>query len=196
VKKLKYVSSIVLGKMLTKVDKGDFYNRKYLRAANIGWLNFNVEDVKKMWFSSAELTKLRLNEFDLLVSEGGEVGRTCIWRNELDECYIQNSVHKITFINSNNPFYFLYQFYLYGKKGAFDSIVNRIGIAHLTVEKIRDIDFPVSPLKEQTAIVEYIEAEIYRINTKAEKTKKLIELLKEYKQALISEVVTGKIKVI
>ena len=50
--------------------------------------------------------------------------------------------------------------------------------------------------KEQTAIVNYIETETARINTKAEKTKKLIELLEEYKQALISEVVTGKVKVV
>ena len=49
---------------------------------------------------------------------------------------------------------------------------------------------------EQYLIVKYIETETIRINAKAEKTKRLIELLKEYKTALISEVVTGKIKVI
>jgi len=196
VKKLKYVSNIVLGKMLTNSDKGNFHKRKYLRAANIEWLNVNIEDVKEMWFSNNELTRLSINENDLLVSEGGEVGRTCIWKNELEECYIQNSVHKITLNNSNNPHYYLYQFYLYGQKGAFDAIVNRISIAHLTVEKIRDIDFPVPSFKEQTAIVQYIETEISQINTKSEKTKKLIDLLGEYKQSLISEVVTGKFKVI
>ena len=196
VKKLKYLGNIVLGKMLTSSDKGNYHKRKYLRAANIGWLKVNIEDVKEMWFSDDELISLRLNKNDLLVSEGGEVGRTCIWKNELKECYIQNSVHKIAFNNSNNPFYYLYQFFLYGQKGAFDAIVNRISIAHLTGEKIRNIDFPVPPLEEQTAIVQHIEKEINRINAKAEKTKKLIELLEEYKQALISEVVTGKVKVV
>ena len=56
--------------------------------------------------------------------------------------------------------------------------------------------FALPKNEEQTAIVQHIETEINRINTKVEKTKKLIDLLGEYKQSLISEVVTGKIKVI
>lgn len=96
VKRLKAVAQIVLGKMLTNDDKGDFSLKPYLRAGNINWLNVNVDDIKEMWFSDKELEKYRLETDDLLVSEGGEVGRTCIWKNELPECYIQNSVHKIT----------------------------------------------------------------------------------------------------
>ena len=49
---------------------------------------------------------------------------------------------------------------------------------------------------EQTIAVQYIETETAKINIKAEKTKKLIELLGDYKQSLISEVVTGKVKVV
>jgi len=52
------------------------------------------------------------------------------------------------------------------------------------------------PPDEQTAIVAHIEKETARIDAKIEKTKKLIELLKEYRTALISEAVTGKIKII
>ena len=73
--------------------------------------------------------------------------------------------------------------------------MNRISIAHLTGEKIKTIDFIAPPKEEQTAIVHHIETETNRINSKITKTEKLIELLKEYKTALISEVVTGKIDV-
>lgn len=52
------------------------------------------------------------------------------------------------------------------------------------------------PMKEQHKIVHHIESEINRLNTKIENTENLIELLKEYQTALISEVVTGKIKVV
>ena len=92
VKKLKYVSSIKLGKMLTPEDKGNFFLKPYLRAQNINWLKTNVEDVKEMWFSETELETFRIKYNDLLVSEGGEVGRTCIWEDELEECY--NSFNK------------------------------------------------------------------------------------------------------
>ncbi len=195
VKKLKYVSKIVLGKMLTNTDKGNYKKRNYLRAANIDWLDVKVSDVKEMWFSDDELTRLLIESSDLLVSEGGEVGRTCIWKNELEECYIQNSVHKVTFDINNNPEYFLYQFFIMGYIGFFDSVVNRISIAHLTCEKLKQIDFICSPVKEQTAIVQHIKTETNRINTKINKTKKIIALQKEYRTALISEVVTGNIRV-
>jgi len=195
VKKLKYVANVVLGKMLTNDDKGGFYLKPYLRAANMQWLSADVSNVKEMWFSANELKKLRVLENDLLVSEGGEVGRTCIWRNELDECYIQNSVHKITFEKSLNSFFFLYQFYLMGSIGYFESIVNRISIGHLTGEKLQEIFIWFPSLKEQTEIVHYIETQTQRIDTTLSKIEQEIGLLQEYRTALISEVVTGKVKV-
>ncbi|MCD6185943.1 MAG: hypothetical protein J7K84_09190 [Deltaproteobacteria bacterium] len=47
----------------------------------------------------------------------------------------------------------------------------------------------------QTAIVQHIETQTASINAKSTRTKRIIELQKEYRTALISEVVTGKIKV-
>jgi type I restriction enzyme S subunit len=122
VKRLKYIARITLGKMLTNVDKGGYHYRPYLRAQNINWEKVNVEDVKKMWFSKDELHQYRLNKNDLLVSEGGEAGRTAIWDEEIKECYIQNSVHKVTMKSANDPFFFLYTFCLYGEKGVFESV--------------------------------------------------------------------------
>jgi type I restriction enzyme S subunit len=193
VKKLKYMSETVLGKMLTPNDKGGYVLKPYLRAANLEWLTVNVNDVKEMWFSKKEIEKYRLKYFDLLVSEGGEVGRTCIWKDELEECYIQNSVHKITFKEHLNPMFFLYQFFLMGQKGVFDSIVNRISIAHLTGEKIKDIYLWYPSLEEQAAIVTHIEHECARLDALLARFRQQIELFQEYRAALISEAVTGKI---
>jgi len=196
VKKLKYVANIVLGKMLTSEDKGEYFLKPYLRAANLNWLSANVDDVKEMWFSEKELVKYRIDNNDLLVSEGGEVGRTCIWKSEINECYIQNSVHKVTINKNNDPAFFLYQFYSFGEKGSFDAIVNRISIAHLTVEKLKEILFLVPTKEEQEQIVKFINSESKRIEKKVDLALNLIELLKQYKTALISEVATGKVKVI
>jgi type I restriction enzyme S subunit len=65
----------------------------------------------------------------------------------------------------------------------------------LSVETIKNLFIPYTPLEEQKAIVEYIEKETARIDTKIAKTKRIIELQKEYRTALISEAVTGKIKI-
>lgn len=195
-KKLKYVAEVVLGKMLTNDDKGGFFLKPYLRAANMQWLKVDVTNVKEMWFSPHEILKLNLKRFDLLVSEGGEVGRTCIWQNELEECYIQNSVHKITFTTGFNPFFFLYYFYYLGNIGYFESIVNRISIGYLTGEKLRDIHVSFPNQEEQTKIVTHIQLQTSKIDSTILKIEKEIELVQEYKTALVSEVVTGKIKVV
>ncbi len=62
--------------------------------------------------------------------------------------------------------------------------------------QIEDIIIPIPPLSEQQSIVEYIETESTRIDAKISRTEKLIELLEEYRTALISEVVTGKVRII
>ena len=195
IKKIKYIANLTLGKMLTGEDKGGNFLKPYLRAQNISWFKCDTSDVKEMWFSQSELIKYRVNLNDLLVSEGGDVGRTCIWMNELDECYIQNSVHKITFKKYFNPKYFLYLFYCFGRKGYFLSIVNQISIGHLTGEKLKEV-FTIFPgFDEQTAIVDYLDRKTDQMDDVISKTHHEIELLREYRTALISEAVTGKIDV-
>jgi len=65
----------------------------------------------------------------------------------------------------------------------------------LAVDMIKNLIIPFPQLEEQHSIVHHIETECARIDAKKEKTEKLIDLLTEYRTALISEVVTGKVKV-
>jgi len=191
---LKYISRITLGKMLTSSDKGNMKLKPYLKAKNLRWMKVDVRNTDNMWFSDDELKSLRLKNNDLLVSEGGEVGRACMWNNELDECYIQNSVNRVQF-TKRNPEFFLYQFFAAGHYGYFDSIVNKISIAHLTKEKLGDAKFVVTPIKEQEVIVNYLDDKTSKIDKLINKSTKAIDLLKEKRTALISSVVTGKIDV-
>ena len=79
--------------------------------------------------------------------------------------------------------------------GHFDAIVNRISIAHLTKEKLKDVSFFYPPKNEQSEISNYIQVKSAEIDDLISKSQQEIELLKEYKTALISEVVTGKVDV-
>lgn len=190
VKRLKQISDVVLGKMLHSEDKGSMKLKPYLRAANLNWLKVDIADLKEMWFSDYELEKLRLKKGDLLVSEGGEVGRTCIWENEIEECYIQNSVHKVTVNQNCNSKYYLFHFFSFGMRGVFDYLVNRISIAHLTVEKIREISFCFPPLPEQTAIAHYLDRKTAEIDELIADKKRLLELYEAEKTAIINQAVT------
>ena len=149
-----------------------------------------MSSVDEMWFSADELELYLLKQGDLILSEGGEVGKTCIWNNELDECYIQNSAHKVTINKDNNNRYFLYLFNAYSE--GFNSIVHKISIAHLTKEKLMNVSVIIPPLQEQNAIVEYLDKKTYQVDALISiKQQKIIEL-KEYKKSLIYEYVTGK----
>jgi type I restriction enzyme S subunit len=190
VKKLKHLSTIVLGKMLTPEDKGGYYKKPYLRAKNVLWEKVDVSDVKEMWFSEQELNKYRLNLYDILVSEGGEVGRAGIWRNEIEECYIQNSVHKVTINQDYNPFYFLYLFLVYGRVGHFDAIIERVSIGHLTREKLTEVFCLVPSFPEQHAIATYLDHKTSQIDTYIAKKQQQIALLQKYRTAIINQAVT------
>lgn len=65
----------------------------------------------------------------------------------------------------------------------------------INLEMIGGIPLPLPEYNEQTKIVQYIESKCLELLHKVEKTEKLIDLLTEYRTSLISEVVTGKIKV-
>jgi type I restriction enzyme S subunit len=173
---LKFIGNIILGKMLTPQDKGGYVEKSYLRAKNIGWETVDDDDINTMWFSQYELEQYRLKQNDLLISEGGEVGRTAIWNSELDECYIQNSVHKVTINQGHNPRYYLYHSQVFGKTGYYDSIVNRVSIGHLTGEKLKDIRFVVPSFSEQQAIADFLDRKTAQIDALIEKKQRQIDL--------------------
>ena len=82
---------------------------------------------------------------------------------------------------------------MFGQKGVFESVASRISIAHLTKEKLKETVFPVPPKDEQERISKFIGTETTKIDQTVTKVAKQIDLLKEFRTALISEVVTGKI---
>src|SRR5690606_14824012 len=91
--------------------------------------------------------------------------------------------------------------YYYTKSGAYEnwkgSIFNQATIQNIGADKYAFLEIPIpANIQEQRTIVQHIETECARINAKIAKTQKLIDLLTEYRTALISEVVTGKVKVI
>ena len=196
VQRLKNVANVVLGKMLTTEAKGrdgDF--KPYLRSTNVQWIKPDVRDVKEMWIAKAEMAQLRIRKDDLLVSEGGEVGRACMWNDELPECYIQNSVHRVAAKPTMLPEFLFHQFFVYGKRGRFNAIVNRVSIAHLTREKLVTIPFTVPPVEEQQSICRWITNECQPLDDAITRTEEEIKLIRECRDRLIADVVTGQVDV-
>lgn len=187
---LKYKANIILGKMLCTQEYSGYSYKKYLKSKNIQWLQVDVSSIEKMYFSKSELLKYRVKKGDLIVSEGGEVGKTCYWNDELPECYIQNSAHIIRFCNNNLSKYFLYVFFNLGKSGCFECVANRVSIAHLTQEKLANMLFAVPPLPEQQRIAAFLDNKTALIEKAIALKSQHIALLKERLQIIIQTTVT------
>lgn len=188
---IKYGFDITLGKMLTKEPKNSSYQlRAYLKAVNIQTSGVDVSSVEKMWFSPSELTSLRLEKNDLLISEGGDVGRSAIWNEELPECYIQNAINRARPLKANVSKFLFYWIHSLKHSGFIDIICNKATIAHYTAEKVEASPLFLPPQEEQQKIANFLDHETAKIDTLITKQEKLIELLKEKRQAVISHVVT------
>lgn len=196
VERIKDVATVVLGKMLCSEDKGSYFLKPYLKSKNIGWNELLLDKVEEMWFSENELENLRVKKNDILMTEGGEVGKTSIWNDELEECYIQNSVHKITFDKKNNPRYYLYLLNHIGSFGVFTHLVSTVSIGHLTKEKLVVVKVVAPTLNEQNEIAKYLDDFCDKISKEKSIIEQQIEKLKQYRKCLIHECVTGKRKVI
>lgn len=192
IKRIKEIGKLRLGKMLTERPKDGYVLKPYLKSKNVSWLNLNLDSVEEMYFSVQELKELRLHSGDLVITEGGEVGKTAIWREELKECYIQNSVHKLTFKSFCDSRYYCYFSFFLGQKDFYKSIVNLVSIMHLTYEKLRRLSVPVPPLSEQQAIANYLDEKCAKLDVIVENLNQQIEKHKLLKRSLINEVITGQ----
>lgn len=196
VKRVKELGDLVLGKMLDNTAESNKAYKPYLKSKNIGWLKLTGSNIEKMYFSPYETALYRIKSGDLLFSEGGEVGKTSIWNNEISECYIQNSVHKFTANKRNNSRYLLYLSFSAGQAKYYDSIVNFVSIKHLTKEKLARVEWLSPPLEEQTTIAAYLDEKTAQIDRIITAINTQIDKLKNLRTALINDVVTGKIKIV
>ena len=81
------------------------------------------------------------------------------------------------------------------KQNGYIGVVNETAQPALSLYNLNHFKLPVAPLEEQEAIASYLDSETSKIDTRIAKRRKQIELLQEYKQALITAAVTGKIDV-
>ncbi|HEL3779722.1 TPA: restriction endonuclease subunit S [Stenotrophomonas maltophilia] len=188
---LKRGYEVALGKMLqpeARRDDDEFL--PYLRAANIQSSGVDNVDVKYMWFSAEEKKLLLLRRGDLLVSEGGDVGRSAIWDFENEECYFQNSINRIRSVDGNETRFLYFWMTAIKKNGYIDMLCNKSTIAHFTAEKVAAVPMPLPTKFEQVQIARFLDHKTAHIDALIEDQQRLIELLKEKRQAVIFRVVT------
>ena len=142
------------GKALNSSNKNGT-PQTYITTSNLYWDRFELDNLKEMLFTDNEIDKCTVTKGDLLICEGGDIGRTAIWNYDFP-IRIQNHIHRLRpYINISSKFYY-YIFYLYKNSGMIAG--KGIGIQGLSSKVLHNILIPLPPVVEQERIVSTIES--------------------------------------
>lgn len=187
---------VALGKMLDSKKITGEYLAPYLRNVDVQWHQVNTEGLPEMDFRPSDRQRYRLQPGDLVVCEGGEVGRTAMWRGELEECYYQKAIHRLRpYSDRDLPDFLLFVMDAAAHAEVFVAGSNPNTIDHLTAVQLRHHRFPFPPRNEQEAIAKTLAEALENLGKLRTEIDTAINHLHEYRTALISAAVTGKIDV-
>ena len=136
------------GKQLNKSNSSGRF-MEYITTSNLYWDGFKLDNLKKMPFEKNEIERCQAIKGDLLVCEGGDVGRAHIWEYDFP-IMLQNHIHKLRAYYPLCTKYFYYIFYLYNKIGIIGG--KGIGIQGFSAKALHNTLVPLPPLSEQKRI--------------------------------------------
>lgn len=185
-----------LGKMLDAKRITGRYLLPYLRNVDVQWDRINTENLAEMDITPAEYERYTLRPGDLIVCEGGEVGRCAIWLGTIAHCGFQKALHRLRPHDAARdvPRFLYYTLRAAAERGAFAD-GGTTTISHLTGEKLRRHRLPFPPKSEQASIVAYLDRATADFEAAVAGVRREIELLTEYRARLIADVVTGRLDV-
>ena len=195
VRKLAWDYEIRLGKMLNPAATSGPDQRPYLANRDVQWDRVEVDALGEMSFTDEERHHLRLRPGDLLVCEGGEVGRAAIWNEEVPECYYQKALHRLRPRRNASPRFLMYCLWAAASRGVFTAEGNTSTVVHLTAEQLAAHRFPFPSVDQQTSIVATLDRANERWRHASDQMTRQIELLHERRQSLITAAVNGLIPV-
>lgn len=152
------IASSRLGKMLdTKQQTGE-NNYPYLANFNVQWFRFNLENLNQMDFDKGDRAEFELRDGDLLVCEGGEIGRCAVWHNELQPCFFQKALHRVRCDRQViNPDYLAGWFRYNCDHEGFAAIAGaKATIAHLPGVKLKQLRVAVPPMELQDQFAAFV----------------------------------------
>ena len=176
------------GKQVSQKNRTGENQRPFLRTKNVFWGRLDLSELDEMNFTEAEEDRLKLAAGDLLICEGGDIGRTAIWSGELSPCYYQNHLHRARLIDkeSDSRFVLYWLWYAFEIGSIYFGRGNVTTIPNLSQSKLRELPLPIPPRDEQRKI-----AAVLGVVQKAiEEQERLIALTTELKKTLLHQLFT------
>ena len=189
--RLTNVAITELGKTLdAKKNKGKLYD--YLCALNVKWYSFDFTTLKQIRLEEKEKERYLVRKGDLLICEGGDVGRAAIWESE-NPIYYQNALHRVRFYQNINQYFFLHVLNYYKNLGIIDDVSGGVTIKHFTQNSMQKLLFPLPPLAEQERIASSIDNIFTQIGMVDQYKSELQTVLRQTKSKILDLAIHGKL---
>ena len=179
--------NIQLGKMLDAA-KNVGIPKPYIGNRSVQWGRIDSDDIATVPMTVADLQRFRLRRGDLLVCEGGEIGRAAIWEEPIPECYYQKALHRLRTKGRYDAYLMMSLLQLWTSTGYLANYVTQTSIAHLPKDKLEVVPLPVPPPAEQRAIAEAL-SDVDKLLGSLEE---FIAKKRSIKQAAMQQLLTGK----
>ena len=157
------------------------------------WENLNF--INQLRYDESPEIKLSLHDI-LIVKDGAGIGKCARVENmPLGESTVNSSLGVITV---SETLYYSYLYYFFLSTPFQDNVFflkNGMGVPHLTQENLKSVRIPLPPVEEQETIANFLDSKCFEIDGLIKVKQEKIETLKQYRQSLIFEAVTGKIRI-
>ena len=156
------ISESLLGKTLDRTkDSGEF--KRYVCAVNVQWGYFDFTTQKEFRIEAKDFERYAVKKGDLLICEGGDVGRCAIWDTDT-EMYYQNALHRVRCKFGISEKYLQYSLWHFKLNGVIDSLCKGVTIKHFTQSTMNKLEIPLPPFAEQQRIVAKIEELFHQLD--------------------------------
>ena len=162
----------------------------YITTSNLYWDRFDLSVVKQMLFTEEELWRCTAKKGDLLICEGGDIGRAAIWNYDYD-IRIQNHIHRLRGYGGINHRFYYFVFLLY-------KLSNRIGgkgvaIQGLSSGDLHKLEVPLPPECEQIRLVKTIDKWFKFVDLLEQEQENLHSLAQSTKSKILGLAISGKL---
>ena len=166
----------------------------FLRTSNVYWGGIELQTVSRMRPHTAPLPERLLLKGDLLVCEGGEIGRAAVWDGEIETCLYQNHLHRLRPVDASRTeprFVMAWLEEGFKHRAAYEGAGNRTTIPNMSRSRLAELTIP----HPQAAVQREIAAILDAIDRKIDLHRRKRAVLEELFKALLHKLMTGEIRV-
>lgn len=181
------VADTALGKMLDKGKDSGRTRVQYLRNVNVQWGRIDTDDLLTMELAAEERDRFEVRVNDLLVCEGGEIGRCAIWPGRPEYIAFQKALHRIRPSDHLDAKFLRYLLEHYSNTGALEKLSTGSTIAHLPQQQLRRLPIPLPSVGLQRRIVEQLEDHLSRLDAAARTTQHANRRLRALERSVLAK---------